>query len=284
MNTVRRALIAVAVTACAGAMPVQSVPSAAQAGGSEQAPASDGEIVVSVFSYNDIVVNGRVRRCQRRAGDPLDKVNIRIDVDPHTGMPRPEYLAMVPDGGGGYASVPDNEQITGPDFWQRVGVGMDRYVFRAPSSGKPMCVGGRRGSDEGDRFAGFRRIVDAAPYRGHRLRFTAQIATARAHQVSFWLAAGNEWREDGHRTLSGGAPRRVLLNGGNADHLRFGGNNEWTPVVFETGPIHSQADHVSYGFNLQGSGDVWVHEPKLEIVADQPERARTGDRIVIGRE
>ena len=226
MNTVRRTLVAVAVAVSAGAMSPQTAPSAAQAEAPRQAPASDGEIVVSVFTYNDIVVDGRARRCQRRAGDPLDQVNIRLDVDPHTGMARPTYLALTPDGGGGYASVPNNEQITGPEFWQRVGVGMDRYVFRAPSSGRPMCIGGRRGSEGNGYFAGFRRIVDAEPYRGHRLRFTAQVATGRAQQVNFWLAAGNEWREKGSRTLSGREPRRVLFNGGNTNDLRFGGDND----------------------------------------------------------
>ena len=74
----------------------------------------------------------------------------------------------------------------------------------------------------------------------------------------------------------------MLLNGGNTNEVRFGGNSDWTPVVFETGPIHSQADHVSYGFNLQGSGDVWVSEPKLEIVASQPAGAPSDDLVVIG--
>ena len=44
------------------------------------------------------------------------------------------------------------------------------------------------------------------------------------------------------------------------------------------------AHHISYGFNLQGSGDVWAYHPKLEIVADDPERKATSDLIVIGRE
>ena len=283
MNGVRRVWAAAALAVCAGAMPAQTQPSAAQAGVPEEAPAADGEIVVSVFTYSDIVVNGRARRCEPRAGDPLDKVTVRTDLDPHTGMPRPEYVAIVPDGEGGYASVPNNEQITGPEFWQRVGVGTDRYVFRASAPGRPMCIGGRRGSDGIGYFAGFRRIVDATPYRGHRLRFTAQVATRRAQQVNFWLAAGNEWRKEGSRTVSGGTPRRVLFNGGNTNDLRFGGDNDWTPIVFETGPIHSQADHISYGFNLQGSGDVWVQGPKLEIIPDSEEPARAGDFVMIGQ-
>ena len=63
----------------------------------------------------------------------------------------------------------------------------------------------------------------------------------------------------------------------------FGGNHGWTPVLLETGPVHEDAGHISYGFNLQGSGDVWVHEPKLEIVVDPPGSMRREDLIVIGR-
>jgi hypothetical protein len=174
---------------------------------------------------------------------------------------------IVPDDRGGFVAKHVNEQITGPEFWQRVGINMGAYRFRAPAADKPMCIGGRGGAQS---FAGFRRIVDAAPYRGHRMRFTAWVATGAAGQVSFWLATGS--------LLEGGP----LLDGGNTNNVPLGGNHGWTPVLLETGPIHADARHISYGFNLQGSGDVWVYQPKLEVVADQPESVPTGDRIVIG--
>lgn len=283
MTFVRRALAALAVIA------IPAVAVLAQTGSPALGPEADAgaaatgqEIVVSVFPYGDIVVNGRVRRCQRMVGDPLDKVRLRVEVDPHSGAPLPRYLAIIPSAEGGFVSVLNNEQVTGPEFWQRVGVGMDRYVFRAPASGRPMCIGGRRGSEESGRFAGFRRIVDAAPYRGHRLRFTAQVATGRAAQVNFWLAAGNEWRESDPRARR--APRHLLLNGGSTNELRFGGTRDWTPVALETGPIDQLADHVSYGFNLQGPGDVWIVEPKLEIVGGGPGGVSASALAVTGLE
>ncbi|KRA79713.1 hypothetical protein ASD76_16955 [Altererythrobacter sp. Root672] len=187
-------------------------------------------------------------------------------------------MAIIPDGRQGYVLVPNAEQITGPEFWQRVGVGMDQFVFRAPSIGKPMCIGGR---GDRDRFGGFRRIVDAAPYRGHRLRFTAWVATGRAQQVNFWLAAGTRWPEKRRQFEVRRTDFYELLNGGNTNNLPFAGNHGWTPVLLETGPIHKDADHVSYGFNLAGSGDVWVYEPKLEIVTDQSEDMRPSELVVI---
>ena len=251
-----------ALTITAALFSVGIGPSAAQTSAANPDDVSENEIVVTGFP--EIVVNGRATRCQPVAGDPLDDVNIQVQMDPHTGMPMPAYLAIVPDGGNGYVSVPNNEQITGPDFWQRVGVGMDQYVFRAPSANRPMCLGGRSGINQ---FAGYRRIVDATPYRGHRLRFTAWVATGRARQVNFWLAAGTEWKERPRRFER--TPSNALLNGGNTNGVPFGGDHGWTPVLLETGPIHQDADHISYGFNLQGSGDVWVYDPKLEVVADQ---------------
>jgi hypothetical protein len=188
--------------------------------------ASDSAIVVN--GYHDIVVNGRAIHCRPLAGDPLDKVRVGGG---------PDYMMIVPNGRGGFVGKRITEQITGPEFWQRVGVGMGAYTFRAPSGGKPMCIGGR---GQVGMFGGFRRIVDATPYRGRRLRFTAWVATGRAGQVSFWLAAGSD----------------RFRNGGNTNNVPFRGNHGWTPVLLETGPIHLDADHISYGFNLQGSGDV----------------------------
>ncbi|MGV3555899.1 MAG: hypothetical protein ACO1OD_11650 [Croceibacterium sp.] len=267
-----------AVTLFAGVTPAQAGPAAAQTGVANETEAADNEIVVTGF--RDIVVNGRAIRCRPVAGDPLDDVDLGggFDVDPHSRKPVLKHMAIIPDGQNGYVMIPNNEQITGPEFWQRVGVGMDRYVFRAPSIGRPMCIGGR--SDR-DRFAGFRRVVDAASYRGHRLRFTAWVATGRAEQVNFWLAAGTQWPEKRREFEVRRTDFYELLNGGNTNNLPFGGNHDWTPVLLETGPINKDADHVSYGFNLQGSGDVWVYEPRLEIVVDPSEGQRASDLVVM---
>lgn len=270
MEVVRRPFVTAAVAFGVGGLPVQAVPSAAQTGTADGHEASELEIVVS--RYRDIVVNRRAIRCRPAAGDPLDKVSI-------PGWP--EHMMIVPDGEGGFAVERATEQITGPEFWQRVGVGMGAYRFRAPSDGQPMCIGGRGGAGS---FGGFRRIVDATDYRGHRLRFTAWVATRTAQQVSFWLAAGTEWREERRQFEVLRTPFYALLHGGNTNNIPFSGDHGWTPVLIETGPIHKDADHNSYGFNLQGSGDVWVYQAKLEIVTDAAEGSRSDDRIVIGRD
>lgn len=273
----RRSLTIVMFAILPGFVGTLPPPLFAQSGQTNAAEHPDDEIIVT--GVPDIVVNGRERRCRPVAGDPLDGVDLRsgYSTDPHSGMQVPRYMAIIPAGQNRYVLVPNNEQITGSEFWQRVGAGMDQYVFRASSPGKPMCVGGSGGTD---RFAGFRRIVDAAPYRGQRLRFTAWVASRRAQQVSFWLAAGTQW----HQKLGQFEMRRTefnkLLNGGNSNHVPFRGDHGWTPILLETGPIHKDADHISYGFNLQGSGDVWIYEPKLEVIATASRDRR--DIILIG--
>jgi hypothetical protein len=173
-------------------------------------------------------------------------------------------MAIIPDGKGGFKWTRNGEQLTGPDFWQRVGVGMRNYVFRSSSDEKPMCVGGNAGPYT---FAGFRKIVDAVPYRGRRLRFTAWVATSRAGQVSFWLAAES---------------MANTKNGGNTNNIPFHGDHLWTPVLLETGPIKNSSTRVSYGFNLQGSGDVWVYQPRLEVLSSGEWDGNSRDRIVFG--
>lgn len=258
------ALAAVAVAAIA-----MSTPTGRTAAQTVVAEAPATEIVVT--GYPDIVVNGRAIRCRRLAGDPLDHVSI--------GGGWGDHMMIVPDEEGGFSAQRVTERITGPEFWQRVGMGMGAYAFRAPRDGRPMCIGGRGGAQS---FGGFRRIVDAEPYRGRRLRFTAWAATSDADQVSFWLAAGTQWREKRRQFEIQRTPFFSLTNGGNTNNVPFGGDHGWTPVLLETGPIKQDADHISYGFNLQGRGNVWVYQPKLEIVADWDGRSRR-DLIAIGR-
>jgi hypothetical protein len=257
MSRARRTALAAAVALSVGSAPARTDPPAAHMSAPDEPAEATNEIVVT--GYGDIVVDGRARRCRPARGDPLDRVRIPGWHD---------YMMIVPDDRGGFVARSANEEITGPEFWQRVGVHLGGYRFRAPSADEPMCIGGRGAGPRA--FGGFRRVVDAAPYRGHRVRFTAWVATGDADQVNFWLASGPD--------LEGGR----ILNGGNTNDVRLTGDHDWTPVLFETGPIDEHARHISYGFNLQGSGEVWVYQASLEVVADPLDRVRTDDRVVIG--
>ena len=117
----------------------------------------------------------------------------------------------------------------------------------------------------GAKSASMMAPADAERLSGYKVGGISPFGQAR--QVNFWLAAGTVWRETPRR---GERPRpNKLLNGGNSNGARFGGDRGWTLVVLETGPIHADAHHVSYGFNLEGTGDVWVDAPRLEVVAGE---------------
>lgn len=214
-----------------------------------------------VTGYREIVVNGRARHCYKLRNDPVNSV----DATPPDGVRRQSEI--VPFGNGKFVFQPEEEEpVTGPVFWARTGTGIDQYIFRTPTSGAPLCIGAKWSDPEG--WGQLRRIVDAAPYQGHRVRFTAWATTGDARSVRFWLAAGKGMH--------------LLTNGGNTNNQPWGGNHGWTPILLEIGPVSAEADHISYGFLLWGHGDVWVYHPKLEIVTDEPPGSRTDDVAIIG--
>lgn len=249
---VRCLIVAASVSLAAGLAYAQSAQDHRQ-----DQDASSPDIIVT--GTRDIVVNGRARRCRPLKGDPLDAV-----VANWPGAPT-QHVAVVPIEHGRFRIEPNAEQITGPDYWQRVGIGIDQYNFRSADR-QPMCIGGR--APDVQSYAGYRKIIDAKPFRGKRVRFTAWVATGNAFRVGFWLAAGT-----GNRALS---------NGGNTTNKPWGGNHGWTPVFLETGPITAKAEHISFGFDLQGPGDVWVYKPQFEIADDQPFGSVSGDIVIIG--
>ncbi|WP_221234450.1 hypothetical protein [Sphingomonas aerophila] len=219
---------------------------------------------VVVTGSRPVIIKGKVRRCTPQAGDPLDRVKVSGSADTRgweAGVHR--YMAIVPRGDK-FAWVRDADQITGPAFWQRVGILMENYRFRGMAQDSLMCVGGTTTYPYA--FAGFRREFDAVPYRGKRLRFTLWVATRAAGRIVTWL---------GSRSRSG------LRDGGNTDYGNFRGDHLWTPILLETGPIDEKADRISYGFNLQGSGDLWVYRPTFEVVEDYVGDGT--DRIVFGK-
>lgn len=220
---------------------------------------------IVVTGSRPVIVKGKVRRCTPQAGDPLDRVKVNGLADTTDRAPGiHQYMAVVPHGRK-FVWERDADQTTGPDFWQRVGVTIDSYYFRGMAQDSLMCVGGITTYPHA--FAGFRREFDATLYRGKRLRFTLWVATRVSGRVAFWL---------GSRT------RIRLKDGGNTDYDRqFTGDHLWTPILLETGPINRKADRISYGFNLQGSGDVWIYRPTFEVVNDYVGDGT--DRIVFGK-
>lgn len=218
---------------------------------------------IVVTGTRDIVVNGQARKCRPINGDPLSRVNASVSL-----LNDPLQQSVVKSlGQGRFELTPDDNPITGHDVWQRAGRGVGQYVFHVTSQSRPICIG----SDDPGRktFAQLRRVLDAKPFWGKRLRFTAWVTTSNASMVNFWLASARR-------------PERIS-NGGNTNNRPWGGSHGWTPIMIEIGPIKVKSDYISYGFLLRGAGDVWVYKPELSIVSESDPLRRAGDVSVFGQ-
>jgi hypothetical protein len=218
-------------------------------GSSQERPAEPEEIVV-VGIRSPIIVNGQLRRCPRRPGDPKDSLDL-------SDVPYGAQTMIVHDTATGQLVLGrDNDPIGGAD-WQRAGTAIKDYVFRAPSDGNPLCIGSRAKSPRG--FGQLRQIVDAIPYRGRGVRFSGYIASQRGANVRTWLAAGIK--------------RRGVIAGNGTRTARIRDRSGWIRFALEIPYVPENAWSLSYGFLLDGPGDVWVYDPRLE-----PLPARGRDR------
>lgn len=196
----------------------------------------------------EVTITGGLPRCRALIrGDPLEQVDVSM------GSWSQDMIR--PDPKGVMRLMSDNELITGPEVWQRAGRYIQDYVFRPPHDGAPMCIGSMKRNARG--FAQYRRILDAEPYIGKYLRFSAMVATRKSHEVRFWFAAGTK-----------NGMGRPLQGGDTANQPLIGTHGDWIPVRFELGPIPKNAHHISYGFLLNGPGVVWVGDVKMEVVSE----------------
>ena len=212
----------------------------------------------------EIRVVGRPPRCQRRPGDPLD----RVDLAAAALEPRQQVIKRDPGTGAWGLSV-DDDPVTGPGVWQRAGTRLDQYVFRVPEDGTPLCIGARSRRSPG--WGQLRQVVDAAPYRGKIVRVTFWAASRDAGRVWFWLASGRDYRE---------GARREADMASESGEIEFRGTHRWTPVSLTMGPVRCDQAKLSFGALLDAPGDLWLYQPKLEVVGEDPRRAQRDCRAV----
>jgi hypothetical protein len=216
-------------------------PAAAQEKAQDEDASS--EIVVTGVrkAEGNIVVRG-APRCYGRDGDPFDTVRVPSGIGVQS--------VVGPDAEGTVRWHADDEPILGPGIWQRTGNAIGDYRYRVPIDGKPLCIGSLPSATQG--FGQLRRIVTADGMHGLYLHFSARVSTRKAGEVRLWLAAG-----DAHnRHYRGGDTRKQPIRG----------TTDWQQVDLIVGPVPSYANHVSYGFLLQGRGDVWLADPVLAVL------------------
>lgn len=216
----------------------------AQQAGTEAAP---GEVVVRAY----------VPRCKARPDDPQDQVDLTS-----AATEAKQQVIRLDAATGSYGLFPDDYPVTGPDVWQRDGTRLDQFTFRVPDDGSPLCIGAKSRFAQG--FAQLRRSFQAKTYWGKVLRFTAFVATRRAVDVRFWLAAGEGSYSEGRKVKAG----RNIVAGGDALRTPIQGNHAWMPISYIMEPVPCSAGEISYGVTLDGGGDVWIYKPELTVIPD----------------
>lgn len=214
----------------------------------QDVPAPAASQDVQQGEYPDLVVSGTGKtfpRCTRRSGDPQDAYAL-----PTGGNLQRTLREVSP---GKYRVEGETNPVTGPVVWQRAGTGMGSYVYRAPPDDSLLCIGSPGASAR--TWGQLRRILDGSKFPGKYVRMTAFVAARKGSDARAWVAAGN---------------RHVIMTGDQQSKpVRASG--EWEPLSITMGPVPAGAFKVSYGFLLQGRGDLWVSQLKVEILDKRPE-------------
>ncbi len=109
-------------------------------------------------------------------------------------------------------------------------------------------------------FGAVYQVVQAAPYRGRTLRFSAWVRTEGTAGNRFGAGAGLKLH-----SMRGGYPLDVAEMRRNAVH----GTTEWTRYEI-TLKIPQEADQLEAGLVLFGPGTAWLDDAALDVVESRP--------------
>lgn len=98
-------------------------------------------------------------------------------------------------------------------------------------------------------------MLDAKPYVGKYVRFTAYMATPPNTDVRVWFAGANDLE---------------ILVGDIRGGKNITGTGRWEPMSVTIGKIPHHARSLSYGFLLAGRSDVWITQIKIEVFDERP--------------
>jgi len=148
---------------------------------------------------------------------------------------------------------------------QRYRIGLDPH---APGCALIECTVSRDVDPEKERFACMVQSIDAANYRGMKLRLTAHLRCEDADLGTIWMRVdGNE-----HRSLRFDNMMARQENG------PVRGTVGWTTrsIVLD---IPFEAASLNYGFFLKGHGKVWARQFRLEVAPDDAPITETSPEI-----
>ncbi|MGH9840986.1 MAG: hypothetical protein ACREEM_19705 [Blastocatellia bacterium] len=143
-----------------------------------------------------------------------------------------------------------------------------------PKSGSRCAVIIREGPATGRGFGNLTQSLDAAPYRGKRIRFRSAV---RVEVVGFGNQAQLWMRAD--RLARGGNQTTGFFD--NMDDRPIN-SREWAYYEI-VGDIESDADKINIGLMLMGAGKAWLDDVTLEIVGEAEKRIEEPARPLAAR-
>lgn len=156
------------------------------------------------------------------------------------------------------AGARDADRTAGPKYWRLVG--SPPFDVRADTSNAfggaySLRVSMADASSPGA-FGGAKQLVDAASFRGRRIRFTAHSRTSGSAQATIGLSALDA---NGVQLT----PKFMLVDARRQPPIRDAA--AWTAYA-EVVDIPSQATYVEYGVFLLTPGTVWFDSTALDVV------------------
>jgi len=170
--------------------------------------------------------------------------------------PGPKERALVPLTNPGFeGSIASAGQ---PEGWVTIQHAGDvSYLFTpdhdAPRSGKRSLRVDNVGPEP---YGAVYQIVDAAPYRGRTLAFSAWMKTKETKGNRFGKGAGLKLQ-----AMKNGYPDAVKQMRRDA----IGGTTDWTRYELELA-VPADAQQIEVGMNLFGPGTVWLDDAVLEVL------------------
>ncbi len=148
-----------------------------------------------------------------------------------------------------------------PEGWVTIQHAGDvSYLFTpdhdAPRSGKRSLRVDNVGPEP---YGAVYQIVDAAPYRGRTLAFSAWMKTKETKGNRFGKGAGLKLQ-----AMKNGYPEAVKQMRRDA----IGGTTDWTRYELELA-VPADAQQIEVGMNLFGPGTVWLDDAVLEVLPAQ---------------
>ena len=157
----------------------------------------------------------------------------------------------------GFESRDPGRQGAPPGWWKLQHAGPESYVFVLDASNPHGGERSLRISNIGpEPFGTLLQKLDAAPFRGRTLRYSAWIRTDGAKGNRYGAGAGLLLH-----AMRGGYPvSRVSMR-----KDAVGGTTDWARYQV-TLKVPADAEHIEIGLSLYGAGSAWLDDVELAVV------------------